>query len=211
MRRACESEHEWGWRSRVDRAFTQRIYLMEAQAPSPNEFRFQVMGNSGKPYNIVVDDAENAVGNGLWCSCPDHSLHNNLCKHLLFVLIRMLDHSKPDVFESYYEQSSFDVTQSTVDRCRDYFERRERMLQNTADDEVQGCEKRKPVDDEDECPICYETFGETRNETQVWCRAQCGKSLHNECFLRWVQQAGDNVTCVYCRAKWEWEGAPRRI
>ena len=46
------------FRLRLGRAFTQRIYLLDVHgdATTRGDFHFKVMGNSGEPYEVVVDE-----------------------------------------------------------------------------------------------------------------------------------------------------------
>jgi hypothetical protein len=82
---------------------------------------------------------------------------------------------------------------------------------------------RKPIDEP--CGICLEPM--CCPDEVVWCRAQCGKNLHRECFGNWRRQCFQNadrrrmddeddeeqrqenrlaaVTCGFCRATWKWE------
>lgn len=181
----------YDWSSRLTRAFTQRIYLMPEQTrcPSPNEFFFQVMGSTNKAYDIRIVKGEKA-----WCSCPDCEGGGNFCKHLMFVMIKVLGRASDDVCED-----NFDITDRCIEACQKYFVHFENAfkLVQAAEEEL-----RKPVDDEDDCPICYESFADTKAEPLVWCKASCGKSLHRDCFEKWRKMKRD-VDCVYCRAKWK--------
>ena len=82
---------------------------------------------------------------------------------------------------------------------------------------------RKPI--ADDCGICFEPM--CCPDEAVWCRAQCGKNLHRECFGEWRRQCLEDaerrrmddwedeeqrpedrlaaVTCVFCRSIWKWE------
>ncbi|KAH9129819.1 hypothetical protein LEN26_005785 [Aphanomyces euteiches] len=54
-----------------------------------------------------------------------------------------------------------------------------------------------------DCPICFEDLADGR--PVVWCKAQCGNNIHNECFDQWKKsklQSGGQLTCVYCRSPW---------
>lgn len=65
-----------------------------------------------------------------------------------------------------------------------------------------GSNKRKPIDDGAECPICYMDMLPT--EDLVWCKAACGNNMHKTCFEQWAtSQRGQTVKCVYCRTPWE--------
>jgi hypothetical protein len=46
------------------------------------------------------------------------------------------------------------------------------------------------------------------NENIVWCKASCGQNFHKDCFEQWKRSKnGGRVTCVYCRAEWQEDGA----
>ena len=64
---------------------------------------------------------------------------------------------------------------------------------------------RKPLTDD--CPICFMEFEE--GEESTWCRAACGNNIHTACFKRWERTKGQQVTCPFCRAPWEYDDAPK--
>jgi hypothetical protein len=41
--------------------------------------------------------------------------------------------------------------------------------------------KKKIPEEEDDCPICYETMYQAKEDKLVWCE-ECGNALHKECF-----------------------------
>lgn len=199
---------DWQFKSRVDRAFSQRIYLIDTTyLPSEENiakkgteaFFFEIMGNSGTAYGISFIENKK-----IHCTCPDHNINGNLCKHLLFVLIRVLGFSTDQVFKDYYEPAyndspdKFMITQITVERSIRYMEHR-KTLSDTTEIGPDG-KTRKEVDKTEPCPICLEDLGE---EQLVWCKAQCGNSVHQSCFLKWFQKKSD-ASCVLCRAQWIW-------
>ncbi|KUJ06780.1 uncharacterized protein LY89DRAFT_768665 [Mollisia scopiformis] len=56
--------------------------------------------------------------------------------------------------------------------------------------------RRQPLDED--CYICHESIDTPEDAT--WCRGQCGKNVHRECFEGWsrVQRAdGRRITCGY--------------
>ncbi len=181
----------YDWQSRLDRAFNQRIYLMPDSLTmcNENEFRFKVMGNTDNVYDIELSKKR------ISCSCPDCKSHGNFCKHLMFVLIRVIGMNAEQVF-----RDCFSPTLEMLERCRHYFDKREYAIK---DMKKQEDDKRKPIEEDDECPICYEFFKDTSKESTVWCKASCGKSVHQSCFQKWSKSKRENVDCVYCRAKWK--------
>jgi hypothetical protein len=122
------------------------------------------MGNSGEPYEVVVDEE-------ISCSCPDHTTRGNLCKHLLFVLIRAIGMNERTVMEQYYSVSTFVTSDETIGRCQDYIGRRAQGLTDinfvpnpiagNADlkpaKPVKPAVERRPYQDQ-MCPICCEDF-----------------------------------------------------
>jgi hypothetical protein len=75
----------------------------------------------------------------------------------------------------------------------------------SSDDDNNHASTRKPIDGE--CPICV--FDMEPDEDIVWCKASCGQNFHKDCFEQWkISKRGGRVTCVYCRAEWQEEGAP---
>lgn len=194
---------DYAWKSRMSRAFTQRIYLMHDQSRmvSENNFHFKVMGNTDNAYNVIIDT------DSVSCSCPDHSTRGNFCKHLMFILIRAIGMPPAEVQRDYcqacqasQEDEEYQTSQSTLRHCARYFENRQNAAVLVAAP-AEGV-KRKLLEDDDDCPICCESFAETADEATVWCQTSCGKSIHQACFAKW-RKASRNAACVYCRAPWK--------
>jgi hypothetical protein len=199
-------KYEYAFDSRVSRALSQRIYLIDSTAPpegSGEDFHFSIMGNSGIAYDIRIGTKF------ISCSCPDHSANGNLCKHLLFVLIRLLKYTHNDVFKNYYmplvyedlKNNHFETQDDTLKRCAFYLENREKLSK----------QNKKKLEGAD-CPICLEELkdpasgpvvGKAGGEPLLWCKAQCGNFVHQNCFLKWVEKK-DGANCVLCRAQWVW-------
>lgn len=83
-------------RDRVVRALAQRLYLIDHEVSreagprgAAAECLFHVLGASGNVYKVTV-------GRSPRCSCPDHAVRKNTCKHLLFVMLRVLGLSVDD-------------------------------------------------------------------------------------------------------------------
>jgi len=80
--------------SRLARALQQRIFLLDR----PSSTAFHVMGNSGTAYMVLLspEDQRREPMEAAWrdtfpnCTCPDHTGRGLLCKHILFVLVKVL-------------------------------------------------------------------------------------------------------------------------
>ena len=185
----------WNWNSRLDRAFSQRIYVVGSEVLGDEEFYFRMMGNSDRIYDITV-----CSNDELSCSCPDQQIRGNFCKHLLNLLIRVIRIPVNKVYQDYGELNNFVATDDTIERIKRYFEGRPLLetesVSSDDEDVVEVCDgiQQRPIEPDDDCPICCERFAETIEEPTVWCRVECGKSVHQSCFLKWAAvSSGDCV------------------
>ena len=64
-------------------------FLLDRNDMDPLRQLFVVLGASNVCYNVVIAPLPR-------CSCPDHQQHRHHCKHILFVLHRVLGVSVPD-------------------------------------------------------------------------------------------------------------------
>ena len=67
---------------RIHRARTQTLYLVNREAVSDTHVNFQVLGSTGNLYTVTISNLTD-------CTCPD-SARGNLCKHRLFVMLKVL-------------------------------------------------------------------------------------------------------------------------
>ena len=79
---------------RLNRALSQRLYLIEEKDISNTEEsfhflgrRYDVLGSTGNVYNVLISKFPS-------CSCPDFTGKNHVCKHLFFVMIKVLHEPK---------------------------------------------------------------------------------------------------------------------
>lgn len=214
----AEIDHQWN--TRVDKALNERIYLTECSkiySSSGNNFKFNVMGSRGISYKIKINDK-------IECSCPDHTNRHNICKHIMFVLIRMLKINSNHVFNHHHANNSLKVTSNTLLKCNEFIRNRELnenfdifssdvndknecIIQRTClirqnEEYMKSIKETQRPYLEDSCPICYEDFKDTLDEEIVWCVSQCGKSVHSNCFKMWCSRSLLGGACVYCRTPW---------
>jgi hypothetical protein len=146
-------------------------------------------GSTGNIYTVTICQLP-------VCSCP-HNQKGNQCKHILYVMSRVLRARADYVYQLALLSSEL----------REVFANAPPIEADDAETGT-GNGKRKRV--EGDCPICFNEM-DGGAETIVWCRAACGQNIHKECFEMWAstkrQQAGRgsqaDVTCPYCRSIWE--------
>ena len=189
--------------SRRDRALHQRLYLLERRTAS----EFVVLGNTGNAYDVTLEPLPR-------CSCPDWRFRGRAqrCKHILFVLLRVLaapPHSAaadtaarsipPDELEALLAAPARHVADASPQLLARY-------AALAAGESVPELAPR-PIDAaNDVCAICYEALIDEAHTALVHCRLGCGRSVHAACFARWAaakRAARETITCVYCRAPWE--------
>ncbi len=85
---------------RKERGKKQNIFLIERLPKIKNFHRnFIVMGSSGNVYEVKINDKPS-------CTCPDHTSRNNRCKHIYFVLIRIMHVKKGDEDKDIYTKQN---------------------------------------------------------------------------------------------------------
>ena len=185
----------YDFNSRLRRALHQRIYLIRAEK-TRTAHNFVVMGSTDTEYSVSID-------NYISCQCPDHVFSRKLCKHLIFVLIKVLKHTEP-FLQHNYVGTHFKTNETTLERCSVFF-----VSYNGTDTfandnesphtiiEQQPVVPQRPITDEDMCPVCFESMLDPK--LVVYCKRSCGKSLHTECYTKW-SKASQKKNCVYCRA-----------
>ncbi|GLI69332.1 hypothetical protein VaNZ11_013918 [Volvox africanus] len=200
-----------------------RMFLVDSRQLSPvgspggPSQEFHVLGATGNVYTVRINRNPH-------CSCPDFG-KGHLCKHILFVMLRVLRQSPENPVIWQRALLTHEVEEvlgpladtgngagSTVDQSMLATERvRQTYAAITSGPTVQGSTSgagsvQRSV--EGECPICYENLvasGGGSAEAITFCTS-CGNNMHKDCFERWAaskRSGGQTVTCVYCRAPWK--------
>ncbi|EFJ51142.1 hypothetical protein VOLCADRAFT_103541 [Volvox carteri f. nagariensis] len=220
--------------ARIQRAMpgsAHRMFLVDSKqlsAPGSSDGpaqEFHVLGATGNVYTVVISRSPS-------CSCPDFA-KGHLCKHVLFVMLRVLRQS-PDnpviwqkglltreVEEVLGPLAAAGSGTAAVDQSVLATELvRQRYAAVAGGSSSSGAAGaasggggvQRPV--EGDCPICYEAMvapsgGGRGAEANTFCMS-CGNNMHKTCFDRWAsskRSSGQVVTCVYCRAAWGPPGA----
>jgi hypothetical protein len=168
--------------SRQDRALRQRLLLADSEIRIENGgCTFQVIGSKGDFYNVKIDKFPH-------CDCLDYKNRQIACKHIYFVLSRVL-HQPEEIWK---KGSQFTDEQVLVflEAARKLQESRECWLEV---DEVDHKQPRS-VEDQKECCVCLCDF--VKEEKLIFCYNVCGYNVHELCFLRMKKDQ-----CPMCRAE----------
>lgn len=198
---------------RVQRCFTDNIFLMES-LPSRDddgdlEKKFIVMGSTGNLYTVTISYEPD-------CTCPDHRINKKRCKHIYFILIRVMKSSNEK--QCYYDDEELktmfenipEITRNLIPKAsirKTYKKIKTQEGEDDDEDEEEEQDKEKGKDEEkiveqkpyqgDSCPICLDDL---EGKDIDYCKYSCGKSIHKVCFKMWCKK--NNNTCVYCRCEW---------
>jgi len=195
---------------RIERALTQRLYLL-AMTKSSNENlqrEYKVLGQTANVYTVIISHLSS-------CTCPDYA-KGHLCKHIIFVLHRVLKvpRNSPLIYQQALISSELNEIFTNADQQNNdvsiYAEDsiRQAYRVKTGDPNVILPTKiieQKPITNDDECPICYEKLLNEPNNI-FFCSTSCGNNLHKNCFDKWRRaklSLNEPVTCPFCRVHWK--------
>ncbi|EGG02123.1 uncharacterized protein MELLADRAFT_117636 [Melampsora larici-populina 98AG31] len=193
---------------RLARVMVQRFFMVDrTRVGTDLHEEFQVLGSTGNIYTVVVNQMPS-------CTCPDW-LKGNICKHLLFVFIKVL--GVPISSQLYYQPALLtneleDIFSAAPEAPNDPTSQHLRSVYAAAtgkapvDAALEVPSRRKPIEEGDDCPICYEELPCDSTKDIVFCEDGCGKGLHAECHQQYANNLKGQrkpVICVYCRADWK--------
>jgi hypothetical protein len=164
-------------RERVQRCITEGLRLLEID---DTKTQIKVMGSTGTEYQVSLNDLN------ITCNCQDCIRRHRKCKHILFVLSRVLRLSESEL-EQMGPRSVLapSIRDNLIFRAKEFVERRAvRPISREADDA---------------CGICLEPF-----KAVVACVRdceQCWHSAHADCLKEWHTASRRPVrSCPFCRA-----------
>lgn len=189
--------------------------------------RSQTQQTGGAGYGAALDDDEEITQeeqrdrSRIRCNCIDHKIRKTVCKHIIFTCVRVLK-----LAHAYFEtddtgaQYLLRLSEELAPMIRKALTALEPPEDVTASQTVRsivssiaphvkpgsGSEaggmkevQKREVKTEEECPICFEEFGD---EIVAHCRYGCGNGVHEACIERY-KQAVSEVKCVLCRTLWD--------
>lgn len=172
--------------TRRERALTERMYLLIVEKTSGDEWCFQVKGQSDRVYTLLLNASKYT------CSCPDHMRNHKICKHQMFLLIRVS--SLPPSIMDDYQNNRARMTPEFFGKFNEYLTNRFTNIGNaTVGVPAETCSKEKQSEP---CPICFDALGE--KEALVNCE-ECHNWFHMACIKLWLQK-NTAKTCPYCRS-----------
>lgn len=173
---------------RKSRGKTQKIYLIDY---IESDSKFITMGTTGNVYTVQID-AEPS------CTCPDYLTRHIRCKHIYFILLRVMLVDESKVEQKKYSNQELNLMFHNIpDMVVDQSIRNNYInMKNSGGNKTVA---QRSLDD-DICPVCLDNMD--TDDDIVFCRYSCGKSIHEECFTMWTKNK-PKKTCVFCAQLWD--------
>lgn len=188
--------------SRLSRAFKQPIYLLNME-PNVNSYKrvFNVMGTTGNNYVVTINEHPS-------CTCPDNSHNHNTCKHIYFVMLRVMkiqvrikhNYSGEELLVMFQNIPNFIENNLLGNHNGSQKASTKALMEDT---HIGGHLTIQQKFD-DVCPICLDDLGDVVGLLD-YCKYSCGKSVHKKCFEIWKNQSIASFTttkCIFCRHNW---------
>lgn len=170
---------------RLTRALKERMYLISSKQIDKENWKFGVEGSSGKIYNVLFTEKY------MSCSCPDHIIRKTICKHINFIIVRVLK----DVELAVSIEKSDKGHNISIFEIKNSFSK---DLNNILDKKNENCSDDIKHNPDEDCSICYEDY--SKNEDISQCES-CKKFFHKDCISVWLRKASRR-TCPMCRSEW---------
>jgi hypothetical protein len=210
--------------SRQSRGATQPMILVQSHLDDGIQ-SFDVLGTRGNSYQVTL--LQEPI-----CTCPDYETREIRCKHIYFVLQRVLGQSDDFARRDMYTHEELAALKGVTVRVSgssppplyshvggplneppnhvpSSLQPSPRLLQSHP--QQQPLVPARPLEEQGQCPICFEDM-EEKSEL-IYCGVACGYSMHKECHQRWIKAKGGHkgkryheplaLECPLCRSTWK--------
>jgi len=175
---------------RKNRGIKQNLFLIETKDIDQKSKQYTVMGSTGNVYNVTIKNSPK-------CSCPDNKYRYRRCKHIYFILIKVMKVKKEEEDKRRFNDNDLEEMFKRIPEITNSL-----MVDGDIYNKYQNMNQQKITKKslDDICPICLDDL--ENGEELDYCKYSCGKSVHSQCFGMWIK-ARNKKTCVFCRQIWE--------
>lgn len=189
---------------RIERALQHRLFLIRSEFHlEPPSAQFVVLGHTGNAYDIDM-------GPKVSCTCADFTKgSNNVCKHLLFVMIRVLGLERDDPRIWRRELPRWDRAEFCNKLAAGTNLTESVLAPAAVCAALEGSPRTVTVrlPSGMACPVCFEPVEVPHSGAT--CCASCGRNFHFTCITTWRTANDSNETCPTCRERWVEVGQER--
>ena len=182
--------------ARKQRGATQNIFLIETLICDDNilERKYVVMGSTGNVYNVIIKDIPE-------CTCPDYMTRGKRCKHIYFILIRVMriinedqeEYSEDELYEMFNNIPTVTNNLIVDNKTKNTYEKLKQS--NKLKPEIKQKEQKST---DDLCPVCLDDLD--NGDELDYCKFSCGKPIHKICYVMWTKK--HPLNCIFCKKSW---------
>eukprot|EP00483_Globobulimina_turgida_P001704 UN01706 len=185
--------------NRIKRAYTETFYVAHQEIINALERKYIVIGSSGNIYTVIIGTLHR-------CSCYDFANSSNLCKHIMFIIIKVLEVGMDSYIVYQYGLMPSEL-QSVFGKAPKTWEcgmntkmiEKYNKLKNKENNLSLSVERQSIYGAS--CVLCDKKF--KKKDVITWCRGGCGSNIHLCCFNGMkAGQNGKNMICFICKKKW---------
>ena len=218
FRTLCQTTMSMEQRKRWQKLYEEEFFLLDTKLQSSTSNKIAIFDISGSKKTIYqVNYYQDGT---FYCNCPDGKVHCSkkqcVCKHVCFLLIRVLKYMKVDFYggrklstedhtqlvEKVQKLNQFvdsGVVNPTLKAKYEQFKSGasssstvETLVSGMADMSVKSYEG-------EDCPICFDVLDSKVGKLEE-C-STCHNGIHSVCLTKWLESSA-HKDCVYCRSVW---------
>lgn len=174
------------------RGKTQKIYLLET-IKHTDEYKcsYDVMGTTGNVYKVTICDHP-------ICTCPDFITRHKRCKHIYFILTRVMQVSSENEDKTSYSNEDLITMFNNIRDITNVFSVDSTLKNRYLS--LHNVNKIEMKDSDDLCAICLDDL--KNGEDIDYCKYSCGKPIHSDCFNMYYKKKQGDLKCIYCNVNW---------
>ena len=92
--------------TRKNRGLTQKLFIIE----SKSDYDYVIMGSTGNVYDVTISNIPT-------CTCPDFTTRGNRCKHIYFIMMKIMK----VINDEQEEYSDDDIAQMVLNKNLNLF------------------------------------------------------------------------------------------
>ena len=189
---------------RKNRGRAQKIFLILTHEYDNNlERKYEVMGTTGNVYLVTINNKPT-------CTCPDYMTRSKRCKHIYFVLTRIMKvKAEQEDIKKYTDsdlQDMFTNIPTITENLRVDYAKQKEFLEKykTLNKNPNGKVDKRNIDQDDMCPVCLGELDDHEEEI-IFCEYSCGACIHKECFNMYNSKQPGTKKCLFCHKDWDQE------
>jgi hypothetical protein len=172
---------------RKNRGKQQKIFFIESHDNDEYAKSFDVMGSTGNVYTVNIS-------NNTSCSCPDYKQRKSRCKHVYFILIKIMNVNENNVDQYTYTNEEVVLMFNNIPVIVEQLKINNAM-KNKYNNGAPNNKKIIMLGMDDLCPICLDDMD--NGDDYDHCKNFCGRAVHADCFL--ACKKNNMNKCVFCR------------